>query len=226
MISGSAGSIEVWLWVMVCMAIVLGLIAIKGLWLAFKTVFSDGYQWRNSHTFRHILALSVLFAGLGIWYRIDSHSLWVARADAIDAVDYFIDAEDAPEILRIQVDDMPTFWSPNRPQSRLSGGTSKCTDTYPVSSGAFVSARQAHDLRPHFGNVKQLLEADGWDTIVPTRATAAPSDIEPNGVFLFAFRENKSILISVRNTEPGTTGFVVLANSTCREDIAPLHETN
>ena len=225
MISGTAGSIEVWLWVMVAMMVALSFAVLGGIQLAITSVANEDYDWRGSRTFKYTVAMGLLFIGMGIWYRIDAHPLWVARADAIDAVNYFVDAEGSPEVLDVRVDDMPAFWWPDRPQPRVINRFTECNDIHPATSVAQISARRVNDMRPHFANIGQLLESDGWDTFIPPAATAPPSDIQPSGTFLIAFRDNKSLSISL-SSRPDITHFRLNVNSTCRDKVAQRYEEN
>lgn len=225
MITGSAGSIQVWLWVMVAMAIVLVAIVIAGMQLAVTIVLKPDYEWRASKTFKGLVALCLLFVGLGIWYRIDSHPLRVARSDAINAAGYFQDAEGVPEILTVRFDDMPTFWWPDRPQPRMVSPASECNNTHPASSVARLSTPPVDDVGPHFANIKQRLDSDGWDTFTPPAVASSP-DTKPTETLLIAFRDNRSLSITASNNHPDVTHYSLSVNSTCREQLPPQFEDN
>lgn len=203
---------------MVPMTILFVIVILAGLRLALKAR-DDRYDWRSSRTFKGITVAIPILLVLAMWYRIDSHPLWVARADAHTTVDYFVDAKGAPEVVDMTVDHMPTWWWPDRPQPRVTNTFSDCNTTYPASSTAQISVIQQDDWRPLFDQIQRDLEADGWETLVPSSVGEALSDPNWQGTFLHVFRGDRTISIGHSGNQGDITHFRLNANSTCPEKI-------
>lgn len=214
MITGGAGSIQVWLWVMVAMTAVAVFVVFGLVVLVLRVVFNDIEDWRRSRTFKVLLFAIPLLVGLGVWYRVDSNPLWVARADVEAGIDYFVNAEGAPEVVRVRVDHAPVFWETDRPQPESGLGC----DSYPASSRGRITTRTDENWREHFKQVALDLEGDGWETFVPQDVMQTSSELARQGLTLSAFRDNKSLAISVDRSDADTTSFFLSANRSCRDD--------
>ena len=217
---GFNGEPIVWLQAMASAAIVAVVVLVLVIRLALK-VWRRGYEWRRSSSLKVIVFGVVAIVGLLVVYRVDSHPLWVARADAESGFEYFVDASGAPEILSVDRQLPPVFWSTDRPEILFSPTECNGASQAGESRILFRASRQ-DDLRPHFEQLRQLLELDGWETFVNKFGERQSTATDPRGTNLIALRDDRTLTYIVESSNAELTNFRLLANSTCRSLVERL----
>ena len=217
---GFNGEAIVWLWAMASAAIVAFVVLVLVIRVAWKSSRS-GYEWRRSSSLKVIVFGVVAIVALLVVYRVDSHPLWVARADAERGFDYFVDASGAPEILSVDRQLPPVFWSTDRPEILFSPTECNGASQAGESMILFRASRQ-DDLRPHFEQVRLSLELDGWETFVNKFGERQSTAIDPRGTNLIALRDDRTLTYIVESSTAELTNFRLLANSTCRSRVERL----
>ncbi len=211
---GFNGEPIVWLQAMASAAIVAFVVLVLASRLALK-VWRRGYEWRRSSSLKVIVFGVVAIVALLVVYRVDSHPLWVARADAERGFDYFVDASGAPEILSVDRQLPPVFWSTDRPDIPFS--PTECAGASQAGRSIIrFRAGSQDDLESHFEQVRQLLELDGWETFVTKLGGREPTAIDPRGTHLLALRDDKNLFYVVNRSNVEFTDFELFANWTCR----------
>ncbi len=209
MMSIGNGDLQGWILAQSLMTVVLAIMLIGCIRIAYRSATSDRYSWRASRTFKVIVACIPLLIGLTIWYRIDSHDMWVAHSDMHDGIDYFTQAEAAPTITDIRADHIPTYWWPTRPQR-----TPAC-QTHPVYGRAFIAVDpEQEDVERHFNQIIELLEADGWETFLR-------SEDDTGVVVLTAYGDDDKSFLFQRSGDRGPgqpVRYLIDANRICRDE--------
>lgn len=206
---GPTRGFQEWLWAQALLTVVLSLLVVGALKLWTDSRSIDSYNWRRSRNFQmFVLGIAIAIA-LAVWYRVDSHELWVARSDALAGVEYFVDAPGSPEIIDVDVDSWPAWWWSDRPRPRQN-----TCQTHPFFGSAEITSVKVQNALALLEEVENSLQADGWETELRT------GEVEGRPVgSTRAFRGEQSLTIEGpnQNSGPDLDRFFVRSNLSCNE---------